>query len=151
MLHDGQGFCVIEEANPFSKCVEVIKVHFLDDKCVLVSLLPRRRSKGAGFSSVVAYGNDQVPEVIVARTFFDEPSKFVPPRSRSADNAPSANSCWSVGTISHDENNPGACEICPIHHRYLLDETSPGAQTATPCPLGAACTKCHERHPEQEG
>merc|ERR1712125_49974 len=107
MLHDGQGFCVIEEANPFSKCVEVIKVHFLDDKCVLVSLLPRRRSKGAGFSSVVAYGNDQVPEVIVARTFFDEPSKFVPPRSRSADNAPSANSCWSVGTISHDENNPG--------------------------------------------
>merc|ERR1712113_847956 len=85
-------------------------------------------------------------KISVRNTFLEDAfveSEDASPRALSVGASPRSPCLFSLGSRQHNAKDPGACSICQVHHRHLLDATKP------PCKYGIECTRCHMPHTEQ--
>lgn len=157
-VYNGWSFHEVISTEIFQDSAQVIEVCFDEDHvAVLAWLLPRRSvNRPASLkdaAAVACLGRSYSTHDILVRPCWNNRRTFVehgdssresqaPRRSRSLGEAPDPRSHWSVGTIRHGVTDPGRCQICWPHHRFLRNSR------LRPCFDGAACRRCHAPHPE---
>lgn len=151
----------ILKVEKFSRCQALVELCFASESSAVLAWvfpsgrLPRSVRRSASVACLGRRHGESdsldLAGLAVSKTFLDDKNIHAHPatscRSSSVGAHVNPRSCWSIGTLAHDEAHPERCKVCPVHHRFLHNalDSSRGS-----CRRGALCRLCHAAHHERD-
>mmetsp|Transcript_83336 Transcript_83336/g.231251 ORF Transcript_83336/g.231251 Transcript_83336/m.231251 type:complete len:323 (+) Transcript_83336:487-1455(+) len=153
-VFDGSKYHVVTDVSCGKLTTQVVDVCLESERSAILAWTfpPQRKPRRVRPAAAVACLGRQVADRLAL--MLGTPCYLAPQtrtasgrRSRSCGDPGDPASPWSVGTRAHSDHDPGRCEVCAVHHRYVRDQHEP--KTAPPCRHGASCKYCHAPHHER--